>query len=213
MSTQDRREQERVRRKQEILLAARALFAQDGFRRATVEQIARRAEIGKGTIYLYFPNKEDILAALVLQALDELAARLHAVSETRSVLHPEMKLRAMAEAYLTFAQRAPDYFRLLSAFDGGGLAKDVSPQRHAEILAASNHTLDLVGQAIADGVALGLFTCPDPRQAAAVLWAALNGSLTLLSHPIRRTMIDTDAPGLYYATLELLLGGLSKPRV
>lgn len=211
MSTLDRRLQERARRREDILLAARALFAEDGFRRATVEQIAQRAQIGKGTVYLYFPTKEDILADLVLQALDELAGDLRQASEARSVLHPDTKLRAMAEAYLAFAQRKPDYYRLLTAFDGGSLGNDLSPERNQHILAASNRTLDLVAQAIADGVALGLFACPDVRQAAAVLWASLNGSLALLAHPIRRTMIATDAPGLYHATLELLLCGLSKP--
>jgi AcrR family transcriptional regulator len=211
VSTQDRRDQERARRRQEILLAARALFAEEGYRRATVEQIAQRAQIGKGTVYLYFPTKEDILADLVLQALEELACQLRVASEERSVLHPEVRLRAMAEAYLAFANRKPDYFRLLTAFDGASLGDDPSSERSEQILGASNRALDLVAQAIADGVALGIFTCPDVRQAAAVLWAGLNGSLALLAHPIRRTMIATDVPGLYHATLELLLCGLSRP--
>ena len=58
-------------------------------------------------------------------------------------------------------------------------------------------------------MALGMFAAREARQAAAVLWAGLNGSLALLSHPIRRTMVTTDLPGLYHATLELLLKGLT----
>ena len=42
-----------------------------------------------------------------------------------------------------------------------------------------------------------------------MLWAGLNGTLALLSHPIRRSMVTTDLPGLYHATLELLLKGLT----
>ena len=74
MAPTDRREQDRARRKQDILQAARAVFAQDGYYRATVDAVAERAEVGKGTIYLYFENKEAILAELTLQALGELAA-------------------------------------------------------------------------------------------------------------------------------------------
>lgn len=209
MATQDRREQDRARRRNEILLSARAVFAQQGFRRATVDEIAQRAEVAKGTIYLYFENKEAVLAELVLLALAELRSQLAAAVETHSILQPDGQLRAMADAYLLFSQRSPDFYHLLTAFDGGGLGNDLSPQRNELILAASRHTLDLVSQVIADGMALGMFAARDARQAAAVLWAGLNGALTLLSHPIRRSMVTTDLPGLYHATLELLLKGLT----
>jgi AcrR family transcriptional regulator len=209
MATQDRREQDRARRRNEILTSARAVFAQDGFRHATVDQVAQRAEVAKGTIYLYFETKEAILAELVLQALAELHTQMRDAVEAQSILQPDGRLRAMAEAYLAFSQRSPDYFRLVTAFDGGDISDNVSPQRNQLILAMSNHTLDLVAQAVADGMALGIFCVTDARQAAAVLWAGLNGSLALLAHPIRRTMIQSDLPGLYHATLELLLRGLA----
>lgn len=211
MASVDRREQERARRKQDILQAARAVFAQDGFRRATVDQIAQRAEVAKGTIYLYFASKEAILAELVLCALSDLSARLEAASNGPSLLHPDEKLRAMAAAYLAFAQRAPDYFRLLTAFDSGDFERGLSPDRQEQIRAQSTHAMDLVAQAIADGMALGLFAPGDARQTAGVIWAALNGALALMAHPIRRALVATDAAGLYYATLDLCLNGLTSP--
>ncbi len=211
MATQDRREQDRARRRKDILLSARAVFAQNGFHRATVDQIAQHAEVAKGTIYLYFENKEAILADLVLQALAELHDQLKAASDARSLLHPDGRLRAMADAYLAFSQRSPDYFRLLTAFDGGHLGVDLSAVRRELILGASNQTLDLVTQAIADGMALGIWAAGDARQTAAVLWAGLNGALTLLAHPIRRTMLTLDQSSLYHAMLELLLKGLAYP--
>lgn len=211
MATQNRREQDRARRKQEILLAARAVFAQDGFRRATVDQIARRAEVAKGTIYLYFESKEAILAELVLCALSELGAHLAAASDGPSLLHPDEKLRAMADAYLAFAERAPDYFRLLTAFDGGDFSAGLSPEVHAQIQAESGRTLDLVAQAVTDGIALGLFAPCDARQTAGALWAALNGALALMAHPVRRALIATDTATLYHLTLALCLKGLACP--
>lgn len=211
MATQERREYERARRKQEILLAARAVFDQNGFRHATVEQIAQRAEVAKGTIYLYFESKEAILAELVLYTLNELTAQLLAASDNHSLLHPDEKLRAMADAYLAFAQRAPDYFRLLNAFDRGDFISGLSPQRREQIQAESQRTLDLVAQAIADGMALGLFAPGDARLAAGALWAALNGALALMAHPVRRTLMATDTASLYHFTLALYLKGLARP--
>jgi AcrR family transcriptional regulator len=209
VGTQDRREQDRARRRQDLLLAARNVFAENGFRRATVDEIARRAEVAKGTIYLYFETKEAILAELVLQALAELSAELERANDGCSVLHPDEKLRAMAGAYLAFAQRSPDYYRLINAFDHGDFEEGVSGERRQQILIESTRTLDLVSQAIADGMALGLFVRGEPRHAAGVIWASLNGALALASHPIRRQVVDADAEQLYRATLELCLKGLT----
>ncbi len=208
MAAIDRREQERARRRQEILAAARVVFAQDGFHRATVDAIAQHAEVGKGTVYLYFESKEAILAELVLQALADLAVQLQATNDSCSVLHPDHKLKAMADAYLAFTQNAPDYFWLLNAFNRGAFRDGISAERRAQIVAESDRTLALAAQAVSDGMALGLFAPGDAHQAAGVLWAALNGALALAAHPIRREMMHTDASSLYQATLDLCLRGL-----
>jgi AcrR family transcriptional regulator len=210
LATADRRAQERVRRREAILQAARAVFAEHGFRRATIDEVAARAEVGKGTVYLYFSGKEDILAELLLRALDELGRRLQAANDDCPVVHPDQRLRALADAYLTFAQNAPDYFRLLTAFDRGEFVQGIGPAQREHLLTASNRALELATQAIADGMELGIFAPGDARQAAGVLWAALNGALTLMAHPLRRTLIATDAAGLCRAALEVCLRGLAK---
>ncbi len=56
-----RRERERVARREAMLDAALTVFADNGFEGATVDEIAERAEFGKGTIYNYFPDGKDEL--------------------------------------------------------------------------------------------------------------------------------------------------------
>jgi TetR/AcrR family transcriptional regulator len=56
----------------EILCAAVNLFADKGFERTTVDEIAGHANIGKGTVYLYFKNKEAIFRAIIEQGLNAL---------------------------------------------------------------------------------------------------------------------------------------------
>jgi AcrR family transcriptional regulator len=119
--TARRRAQDRARRKEEILQAAREVFAEEGYQATTVEAVAERAEIGKGTISLYCESKDALRGELLLQALDELTAQLKAAGQTRG-LAPDARLRAMAEAYVAFAQQSPDYFHLLNAYDNGGLS-------------------------------------------------------------------------------------------
>jgi AcrR family transcriptional regulator len=207
--TSQRRARERAQRKEEILQAARAAFAETGYRRTTVEAVAERAEIGKGTIYLYFESKEAIQAELLLEALAELQTQLEAAGSDPAIHRPDQKLRALAAAYLDFAHNTPDYFRLLNAYDHGDFEQGTSAQQQERLLEASNSTLDIVTQVIADGMASGIFAQDDPRKMAAVLWGAMNGALGLLAHPIRRNMLPgTDGHALCLATVDLLLQGL-----
>jgi AcrR family transcriptional regulator len=53
----------------EILAAALALFAERGFAATRLDDVALRAGVTKGTLYLYFPNKEELFEAVVRQAL------------------------------------------------------------------------------------------------------------------------------------------------
>ncbi|MBN1300441.1 MAG: TetR/AcrR family transcriptional regulator [Melioribacteraceae bacterium] len=60
-----RKEREREFKRSEILSAALELFAAKGFINTTLDEIAEKSEFGKGTIYNYFQNKEEIYTAIV----------------------------------------------------------------------------------------------------------------------------------------------------
>ncbi len=60
-----RKEREKWQRRQAILDAASRIFAQKGFERATLDEIAEAAEFGKGTIYNYFSSKEELFFTLL----------------------------------------------------------------------------------------------------------------------------------------------------
>lgn len=61
-------------RRSDILAAATKVFAQKGFEATRMEEIAKAAEIGKGTLYRYFHSKDTVYEATVRQALSKLAA-------------------------------------------------------------------------------------------------------------------------------------------
>ena len=69
-----RKERERLTRQHEILRAARELFARNGFYDTTLDDIARHAEFGKGTIYNYFPSKEDLFFTIIDEVLEGIQA-------------------------------------------------------------------------------------------------------------------------------------------
>lgn len=64
-TTSSAREQPRAQRQEEIQKAAFEIFATHGFEAARMDDVARRAGVAKGTIYLYFPDKERLFQAVV----------------------------------------------------------------------------------------------------------------------------------------------------
>ena len=66
-----RRERERLARRNDIIHAARTVFASKGFNDAKLEDVAERAEFGKGTLYNYFTNKEDLFKCVLEDSFQE----------------------------------------------------------------------------------------------------------------------------------------------
>jgi AcrR family transcriptional regulator len=210
LSTAERRAREKAQRRQEILDAAREEFFERGFHQPTVDDVATRAEVSKGTIYLYFESKEQILAHLLLEGLDLLLKEMDAVPLAQPTLSPEATLRALANAYLGFYQSYPNYFRLIMAFDRGRFEESIPSKLYQRVLHQSLRGLTLVARTIEAGKASGAFHVDDPWQSAGSVWAALNGVLVLMAHPLRQQMLRSDVQTMFQATLELVLKGLKK---
>jgi TetR/AcrR family fatty acid metabolism transcriptional regulator len=83
---------------QRILDAAVAVFAERGFHSSRVSDIAARADVADGTIYLYFKNKEEILMAAINSAFD--AFMKHARTEIATIASPVEKLHRLAYLHL-----------------------------------------------------------------------------------------------------------------
>lgn len=77
-----------------ITEAAIAVFAERGFHAARVSDIARRAGVADGTIYLYFKNKEDLLLSIFEEQMDRLSSGLAEVLE--GVDDPRERIRRFA---------------------------------------------------------------------------------------------------------------------
>ena len=212
-TTSSRRQKEKEDRKEAILAAAREVFFEEGIRRATVEAIAARAEVAKGTVYLYFDTKETIVAHLLLEGLDVLGERLAKAYDESTPASAEARLRRLAAAYLDFFQKEQDYFRLLMAFDRGHFQEAVDADVYEMILHRSLRGLHWVVRAIQQGRESGEFASGEPKQIAGMLWAALNGALILISHPLRRELLKQEVETLYEGVLETMLRGMKNPKL
>ncbi len=203
-----RRERETLERRDAILAAARDLFFEHGIHRTTVDDVAARAEVAKGTVYLYFESKETILAHLLLEGLDALGESLQEAFAESASLAAETRLRRLAAAYLEFFQHENEYFRLMMAFDRGQFQESVTPDVYQQILLRSVRGLRWVVRAIEQGIVENEFKVTDSKSTAGMYWAALNGALVLISHPLRRELIEQEIETLYNGVMELTLKGM-----
>ncbi len=104
-----------TRRREEILETATRLFAERGFRNTDVEHIATAAEMGKGTVYRYFPGKRALFLSAVDLGMQRLQAALEAVmpNDGEPIGDLRARMHASMEAHLSFFHRNPDVVELL----------------------------------------------------------------------------------------------------
>ncbi|NQT18561.1 MAG: TetR/AcrR family transcriptional regulator [Planctomycetes bacterium] len=87
-------------RREEILEEATRLFAAEGYARAKVDDVAARLRIAKGTVYRYFPTKEQLFLAAADRAMEGLQNAI--LSVTDPIDDPFEKLKTGVKAYLSF---------------------------------------------------------------------------------------------------------------
>jgi hypothetical protein len=94
------------------------------------------------------------------------------------------------------------------ALDRGRFQQTVPHQLYEQVLTRSLRGFHWVIRAVEQGINQEVFNVTECRQAAAALWASLNGVLVLLGHPLRREMVASDLESLYWTTFDIALRGL-----
>jgi AcrR family transcriptional regulator len=86
-----RRARKKLERKRRIFDAALALFLEKGYEATTVEEIAERADVGKGTVFNYFPHKRAFLSALAEEWLSQITAQLGPMESWKGSSRDQLK--------------------------------------------------------------------------------------------------------------------------
>ncbi|MFH8348168.1 TetR/AcrR family transcriptional regulator [Streptomyces sp. NPDC018045] len=130
---------ERTERGERILDAACELLLAWGYRRVTADEIARRADVGKGTVYLHWKNKDALLLAVVLRAkaADHRRQSERMRADSRNIL-PSRGLRA---SLLDFMDDPVLRALHLDDSDILGRLNDIAKKELAELVVASTETL------------------------------------------------------------------------
>ena len=174
MGIQERKEREKERRKQQILVAAKRVFSEKGFNKATMEDIAQEAELSPGTLYLYFKNKEELYASLSLRILQYLLLRIEHVNAMKQA-GPDEKLKALMEAMYDVYEFDPLIIINMFHLQSSDTLKNLSPQLLEEMTELTRKAMKSIVQIFKDGVSRGIFIDRHPVALADMFWSLFSG--------------------------------------
>ncbi len=98
-------------KRQQILEAAYAIFSRKGYHRATVDEIIALADTGKGTVYNYFINKEQLFYTLIKECNMPFQVILEGI--VNSSEPPRQKIETIIKAFLEFYVKNADLWRVM----------------------------------------------------------------------------------------------------
>lgn len=177
MSTRQRRVRERRARRRAIQSAAVRVFGERGFAGATMEEIARRAEVSVGTIYLYYRSKEDLYVSLLFESMQRFTEAIERITATG--LPPDRQLKRVWDYFYEYHARYPESYRVLVFLQQPGLTAGLAPKTVQEINVRAARNFSLVSRIVAAAMDKGIYRRQEPRAVVDLLWSLFLGLVHL----------------------------------
>jgi AcrR family transcriptional regulator len=173
-TAQERKAQERQVRRRRIQQAAREVFAARGYAGASIEQIARHAQLSVGAIYLYFRSKEDLYVSLLEETLAVFDADL---TRMRGRVEVKDRLEAAWTLLLEWIERDPEGPRIVRLMAQPGVGAQLSDEVRTAIGAGWGRMREHLGACVADGIHAGIYRAVNAGELADLAWSLLLGTL------------------------------------
>lgn len=180
----------RAKRREEILAAATDLFAGRDYGDVQVDEVAKRAGVGKATLYRYFPSKEDLYLESLERALGGMEERLNA--QTAPAATAIFRLKTMVSALIDTLSE-----QLLTLKLMGGDQSDLADRTRRVLRRRSAQTAASLRQVLEDGVAAGEFRRIDTDITPLLIIGMVRGGIMLAG--------DRPRDALERAVLDLVL--------
>lgn len=192
----------RAQTRQRLLLAAGEVFAQRGYDRASLDDVAAAAGLTKGAVYSSFASKDDLFYALMRERIDERLALVTEAVERQTTVSDMTRDAGSGLAQLMSSQR--DWHLLFIEFWARAVR---DPELHDEFARERRSVRGLVAQFLEARAAEAGVNLPAPAEQLAVAVLALSNGIAIehLADP------ETVDPSTFGVTLGLLLDGLLTP--
>jgi AcrR family transcriptional regulator len=185
---QEKKKKEKESKRNNILRAARKLFFDRGFKSVTVDSIAAKAGVSKGSIYLYFDSKEEIYAQVLVN---------DNIEHNKEIKYFAEKDEPAAELLMEYSRIYVDYFlhdnelfRILMTFMLQTEQMNLTEAQNTELIKTTNDNIKVISGILQKGIDSGEFSpAIDIRQTQNAIWGMLNGIISLflfMGNPAKR---------------------------
>lgn len=175
-------DKQKLERRRQILDAAKAVFAEAGYHGASINAIVERAQIARGTFYLYFESKSAVFDSILDQAMADLRGRIHRIEvDDPAAPPPQVQLRAQLVATVEYIVGDRALATLL--LKAGHTPDADAAQRLGQFF---TDIRGLLVRAIETGIEIGLIRKCHHELVAAAMLGSVRGVIELL--------VDSPAP-------------------
>jgi len=169
MTSVTRKERKREQQRQEILMAARELFLREGAEHFTMRELAKEVGCAPGTLYLYFKDKNELIADLVEESFEHL---MHDLERPRPDSNPLKFLKEIMRAYIDFGLANPNHYYFAFMLRRTKSLEKIRPRPHRSFALLQNTVRACVDRSLIRKV--------DVELAAQGLWTGIHGVTSLM---------------------------------
>lgn len=183
MGVQERKEQEKQLRRKDIVDAAETVFFSKGYEAATMDDVAKKAEFSKRTVYVYFRSKEQLYFEIMVRGYKILLKRIEVALGGTLVLNASAKIKLIGKTLYEFGVTYPDYFDAIMSYENGekDFLDDIPDGPKNECYALGEELFGYLQTSLGDGVKEGEFRGDlDIVSTAIILWACTLGLFNTL---------------------------------
>lgn len=193
-------------KRERILLAAIEVVSQKGYHQASIEEIAKTANIGKGTVYVYFSSKEELFQELVKYSIQKFFEMLE--QELNGIRDPKEKLKVVMIVYARFAIKHTNFAKIVLN-DIGVIGEPLK----RGMMTARRKMVDLLGSIIDLGIKQGMFREVDRQTAALMFIGSMGANIAPRIFCDETDLEEKNYDKLIEKILEIFFGGIIKKQV
>ncbi|SMC72505.1 transcriptional regulator, TetR family [Desulfocicer vacuolatum DSM 3385] len=173
MGITERKHQGKRNSRQAIIKAARKVFSQKGFNRATVEEITSQAKLSPGTLYLHFKNKEELYTFLSIAVLKRFSSKIKDI--VGCAIPVEEKTERYFDLFMDVYDHDPNILINLFHLQSGEALHHLSDEVMQQLKKYSALAYGSVVSTIKEGIEAGVYINECPMALADIVWGSYAG--------------------------------------
>lgn len=215
MGITERKEKERLIRKNDMINAAGRVFFKKGFESSTMEDIAKEAEFTKKTIYSYFKSKEELYYEIMLLGFKTLNILYDkAINENIEMSEIE-KIKKLGQTFVEFSRTYPGYFKAIADYENKDFDFQVDDSNSLlnECYIAGEYSFKLLNNCIVNGMKKNeIIDNTDSVTVCLILWSTMLGFIGLINKKEKYINVyhNKDIDKLMEDGFEILLRSIKK---